>query len=320
MEENTTKNNDVECGNECINKGRPVYFSYARNSSRKPEWETISDCVDKLLDQFDAENIEYRLDKRDIGAGDRISDFEKEIGMKSEVVVLVFSDKYFRSMHCMYEFVQIKKSLQSFPNKRLFCIKSGDFNLADIKYIMDLEHYWGDMRQDYEAIEYHRLRAHSGTEKAACENGFYMDDIRNLYSFFSAINYVNANTGDWSSFIKDIKKYYIQNPEPPTLCKKVMPPPPPPRNPQPQEPQPQYVEPQQVVQQPVEQPKFADPQPVEKPKETEQQPDATAAQRTQQLVEQPTMEVFEPNKMQEKIIAVVIFILMCLLGFCSVLI
>jgi hypothetical protein len=80
------------------------------------------------------------------------------------------------------------------------------------------------------------------------------------------------------------------------------------------------VEPQQVVQQPVEQPKFADPQPVEKPKETEQQPDATAAQRTQQLVEQPTMEVFEPNKMQEKIIAVVIFILMCLLGFCSVLI
>ena len=66
MEENTTKNNDVECGNECINKGRPVYFSYARNSSRKPEWETISDCVDKLLDQFDAENIEYRLDKTNI--------------------------------------------------------------------------------------------------------------------------------------------------------------------------------------------------------------------------------------------------------------
>ncbi|MBP5681800.1 MAG: toll/interleukin-1 receptor domain-containing protein [Bacteroidales bacterium] len=210
MEGNTTPNT----GARCINEERPVYFSYARNSNKRPEWEHISDCVDKLLGTLDANNIEYRLDKRDIGAGDRISDFEREIGWKSEVVVLVFSDKYFRSMHCMYEFVQIKKSLSIFPNKRLLCIKSGDMDLSDIKYIMELERFWGNMKQDYEAIEYHRLRAHSGTEKAAFENGFYMEDIRNLYSFFSAINYANAKNEDWSDFVDDIKKYYIKNPVP----------------------------------------------------------------------------------------------------------
>ena len=86
---------------ECVNQGRPVYFSYARNSTKQPGWEHISDCVDAILKELEAQNIEYRLDKRDIGAGDRISDFEKEIGWNSEVVVLVFSDKYFRSMHCM---------------------------------------------------------------------------------------------------------------------------------------------------------------------------------------------------------------------------
>ena len=102
---------------ECINKGRPVYFSYARNSTKKPGWEHISDCVDAILKEFDAQNIEYRLDKRDIGAGDRISDFEREIGWNSEVVVLVFSDKYFRSMHCMYELVQIKKALKKYYAK-----------------------------------------------------------------------------------------------------------------------------------------------------------------------------------------------------------
>jgi len=132
----TTSQNTVTSSNnvECINKGRPVYFSYARSSSKKPEWEHLSDCVDAILKQLEDQNIEYRLDKRDIGAGGRISDFEKEIGWNSEVVVLVFSDKYFRSMHCMYEFVQIKNALKKYPNKRLLCIKSGDFNLSDSNY------------------------------------------------------------------------------------------------------------------------------------------------------------------------------------------
>ena len=195
---------------ECINKGRPVYFSYARNSHKKPEWEHISDCVDAILKEFEAQNIEYRLDKRDIGAGDRISDFEKEIGWNSEVVVLVFSDKYFRSMHCMYEFVQIKKALKKYPNKRLLCVKSGDFNLSDSNYIYELEHYWGDVKQEYELIERHHTREHSGTEKAAFENGFYFDDILGLYPFFSALNYSYATNEDWSGFVVDIKKFYAE--------------------------------------------------------------------------------------------------------------
>ena len=199
---------------ECVNKGRPVYFSYARNSAKKPGWDHISDCVDDLLKIFEQENIEYRLDKRDIGTGDKISDFEKEIGWKSEAVVLVFSDKYFRSPHCMYEFVQIKKSLEMYPQKRLLCIKSGDFNLSDTNYVMELERFWSTKKQEYEEIEFHRLRNHSGTEQAAYENGFYMDDVRNLYSFFSAINYQYANNIDWQSFIDDIRKYYSTTPTP----------------------------------------------------------------------------------------------------------
>ena len=211
----TTSQNTVTSSNnvECINKGRPVYFSYARSSNKKPGWEHISDCVDAILKEFDAQNIEYRLDKRDIGAGDRISDFEREIGWNSEVVVLVFSDKYFRSMHCMYELVQIKKALKKYPNKRLLCIKSGDFNLSDSNYIYELEHYWGDIKQNYEEIERHHSREHSGIEKAAFENGFYFDDILGLYPFFSALNYSYSTNTDWSGFVADIKQYYIDTPK-----------------------------------------------------------------------------------------------------------
>ena len=209
----TSQNTENHSNNgACINKGRPVYFSYARNSSKKPGWEHISDCVDAILKQLEDQNIEYRLDTRDIGAGDRISDFEKEIGWNSEVVVLVFSDKYFRSMHCMYELVQIKKALKKYPNKRLLCIKSGDFKLSDSNYIYELEHYWGDVKQEYEEIERHKSREHSGIEKAAFENGFYFDDILGLYPFFSALNYSYATNNDWSGFVADIKKYYIETP------------------------------------------------------------------------------------------------------------
>lgn len=195
-----------------INHGRPVYFSYARNSSRRPEWEHISDCVFPLLDALTDNHLEYRVDVRDIGVGDRISKFEEEIGWNSEVVVIIFSDKYFRSLHCMYEFVQIKNALKEYPNKRLICIKSGDFNLSDLNYIRELEHYWGNQKLEYEDIEYHRLRSHTGTEIAARENGFYIEDIRNLYSFFSAINYSNASSIDYESIVGDIVKYYKNTP------------------------------------------------------------------------------------------------------------
>ena len=197
-----------------INQGRPVYFSYARNSSKKPEWEHISDCVDKLLETLPAKNLEYRVDIRDIGAGGKISSFEQEIGWRSEVVVVVFSDKYFRSMHCMYEFVQIKAALKQYPEKKLFCIKSGDINLSNVNYIMELEDYWLNLKNEYEKIEYHRLREHSGTEKAAWQNGFYLDDIRQLYSFFSAINYSNAASINYDSFVDEIVRYFKTTPKP----------------------------------------------------------------------------------------------------------
>lgn len=192
--------------NKSINKGRPVYFSYARNSIRKPEWEHISDCVTKMLDIFSEQNIEYRVDVRNIGSGDKISDFEKEIGWNSEMVILVISDKYFRSLHCMYEFVQIKQALKKHPEKRLICIKSGNVDLSDQKYMMELEHYWGDQKQEYETIDFHHLRSHSETEKAAYKNGFYLNEIRTLKSFID--NYKLYDADNLTPIINEITDYY----------------------------------------------------------------------------------------------------------------
>ncbi|MBR4677403.1 MAG: hypothetical protein IKO99_05315 [Bacteroidales bacterium] len=207
MTENTTATST-----EIVNKDRPVYISYASNSSEKPEWEHIADCAAQMFDIFNRENIEYRTNGSD--SDDKISDFGKTIGTESEVVVIVFSDKYFRSAHCMYEFSQIKKSLAKNPDKKLLCIKSGNFDLSNVNYILELEHYWGNIRQEYDEIEYHHQRNHTEAEKVAFENGFYVSDIRQLYTFFSALNYQNAAVADLEKFVLDIQTYYKTTPAP----------------------------------------------------------------------------------------------------------
>jgi hypothetical protein len=108
----------------------------------------------------------------------------------------------------MYEFVQIKNAIKKFPQKRLFCIKSGDFNLSDINYILDLEHFWGDQKQEYDEVSFHKTRPITNAEEEAHNNGFYMDDIRSLYSFFSTLNYANAHSQDWNDFAKEIADSY----------------------------------------------------------------------------------------------------------------
>lgn len=190
-----------------INPGRPVWISYIGNSSENPEWEHIADCVDTLVQLFKENGVEYCVN--DIPEnGDTISQFEKKIGMYSQVIVLVFSDRYFRSLHCMYQLVQIKKAIQKYPNKRLFCIKSGSFNLSDINYILDLEKYWGEKKQVYEEVSYHKLRRITEIEHGAYTNGFYMDDVRSLYSFFSTLNYANASSQDWNHLVNEITTCY----------------------------------------------------------------------------------------------------------------
>ncbi len=192
-----------------INKGRPVYFSYARNSTRKPEWNHISDCVEQILKIFREQEIEYRLDIRDIGAGDNISDFEKEIGWNSEVVVLVLSDKYLQSLHCMYEYVQIQNAIKKYPQKQCICIKSGNLDLDDNKYLEEIVHYWGDMKQEYETIEYHHLRNHSGTEIAAKQNGFYINEILSLNDFVKKHKCYNADSVDWNEITNHLVNYFL---------------------------------------------------------------------------------------------------------------
>ena len=79
-----------------------MWFSFVCEDVNSQGDIVLPKCIDNIVKLFDKYNIQYRIDNNADSCND-ISNFEKKIGRSSDVIVLVFSDKYFRSLHCMYE-------------------------------------------------------------------------------------------------------------------------------------------------------------------------------------------------------------------------
>ena len=194
-----------------INDGRPIYITYARNGNN-PGWEHIADIKDKIATQFRQNNIDVYDDDGDLKTGDSITEFETEIG-DSEFTILIFSDKYFRSPHCMYEFVQVLDAYNKGNKRKLVCIKSGDCNLKDNRYLDDLKKYWVEYGGERYKDELAGM-ALTPIQKEAKNNRYYVDYLKELYPFFSKCKYENAETLDIDALINDFKalfeaEYYL---------------------------------------------------------------------------------------------------------------
>lgn len=190
--------------NTYINEDRPIYISYAHNDERNPD---IADVVPILLKKFKENGIDYSIDE-DINCGGSISDFEHRIG-KSEFVILVFSDKYFHSLYCMYELTQIRNGIQSGNIKQLLLIKSGNFQLSDPNYIDSLLRFW--MYKKFERDV--KPNTSSAIEQFAAVNNFYIESIRQLDLFFSSqpYPYYKADKLNFNQIIQGITHYFHTN-------------------------------------------------------------------------------------------------------------
>lgn len=191
-----------------INQDRPIYITYARNKPDHPGWEHISDIEPIIVDALRRNNFEVYDDVADLLPGGKITSFEQQIG-DSEFTIIIFSDKYFRSPHCMYEFAEIKKAVDQKKKKMLVCIKSGTFDLADPNYIKDLRDHWKNYANTMTNIEFDMIRELTPIERAAKDNGFYKNYIGNLSSFFADQNYLNANNLNLDDLINTFKAEFV---------------------------------------------------------------------------------------------------------------
>ncbi len=135
-----------------------VYISYASSNDDNPRIDDIEKRLHKLFELFDIPCEVYTNSNEKL-----ISDFEKNIG-KAKIVVVVLTDKYFKSSHCMNEWTLIHMDTRG---KTILYVKNDDemirlnnkhvlkngFNFDDSKYLKSINDHWKKKRRDYENID-----------------------------------------------------------------------------------------------------------------------------------------------------------------------
>ncbi len=111
-----------------------VFISYAWGGESE-------EIVDELEIEFEKAGVRIVRDKKDVNYKDSIKAFEQRIG-KGQCIILVVSNKYLRSKHCMYELVEIYKNL-SFE-QRVFPVVLGDALIYDIADRLKYIKYWDE--------------------------------------------------------------------------------------------------------------------------------------------------------------------------------
>ena len=97
-----------------------VYISYAWNQ----ESEAIAMSIEN---EFDRKGVRIIRDKIDLKYKGNIKDFMKDIG-RGKYVILIISNKYLRSVNCMFELLQIFKN-QNFY-ERIFPVVLDEVKIA----------------------------------------------------------------------------------------------------------------------------------------------------------------------------------------------
>ena len=114
------------------NYHKEIFISYAWGG----ESEKLANGID---DAFQMNGITITRDKRDVGYRGAIKEFMERLG-RGKSIIVVISDKYLKSKHCMFELIQIAQN-KKFTD-RVFPIVLRDANIYDAVKRLDYIKYW----------------------------------------------------------------------------------------------------------------------------------------------------------------------------------
>lgn len=127
-----------------------VYLSYAWGTS-KESGENHEKIVHELLAALEQDGrFDVKYDKQDVDYRRSIREFEQELG-RADRIVVVLSDKYLRSPHCMFELLQIFRKSGSEAatfREKIFPIVLNDAKIHDVKSIIAYIKHWKDNMED----------------------------------------------------------------------------------------------------------------------------------------------------------------------------
>lgn len=128
-------------------RGR-IFFSYAWGGEREK-------VVDELYDNLSADKqFELVRDKVNLGYNSLISEFMKEIGRGSFVIVAL-SDKYLRSENCMFELYELYRNSNLEKEellKKIFPIRVEPLNLSDPTVLKEYFTFWKSREEEWKTL------------------------------------------------------------------------------------------------------------------------------------------------------------------------
>lgn len=185
---------------EYINKGRPVYISFAAEDREK---------VEALYNNLTAKHIKVEWMYHNL-PGNEIVDFERKIGF-GEFVILVFGKNYFESWDCMYEFTLVSKYSKLNSKKKIFCVRFDEHDdFKNGNYLDSITKFWQDRKK--EGTVFHDRR------DIAKYYDYYLNSIPLLRHKYNDFVYLKDN---YDSVVKAVQDFFAQNPTPITNSSEI---------------------------------------------------------------------------------------------------
>lgn len=194
-----------------INENNPVCISYARNKIE--ERQHHADIRERLVKLFDLSGIRYVNDVENYDK--QISTLEKLFGL-CEVVVVILSDKYFKSEHCMFEWACIHHNHYENDGRKIIYVKYDEekillcdnnvlengFNFGNANYEKNVNDYWKDKRTEYENGDCSVVQCRNA------EHGFYLEHLRKMKNFFRETPYHKTSNICEFTILQEIKEWF----------------------------------------------------------------------------------------------------------------
>jgi peptidoglycan hydrolase-like protein with peptidoglycan-binding domain len=187
-----------------INPDTPVYISYAWANEANPDLEAD---VNSLCQIMERNGIYYKRDKENLCPYRwSIHKAEEEIGEGCAVIVVV-SEKYIKSLHCMHEWHLIRENGKI--SQRVFPIVMPG---ADITVKSKYKEYYAFFNQrKQELVEQlaEGIIPLSNSETEAAHFGYYLNDLAALYQYLADYNTAKhvVRENDYAALISQLKSY-----------------------------------------------------------------------------------------------------------------
>lgn len=199
-----------------------IFFSYAWGDARE-QGESREKIVNELYESLKKDGYEVVRDKVDLGYKGFITEFMKQIGESSRIIVVV-SDKYVRSPYCMFELYEIARNCK-FDKKifreRVFPIMAEFIDFARPKVLGEYLQYWEEQKKEWEELFNLRIKQLSTEQYARYDKVKLIgENISKLLDWLADMNTLNPMMLSENNFA-EIKKALGQIPAPDNISENI---------------------------------------------------------------------------------------------------